>query len=91
VPDWVLDYLNAAVRHEAAPHVKLCRGTLFSPDDYGAEIDAREFADGRLKPHGTLSPADLDLIAQAACPDAASSNSASAAATSSDGVHKKPE
>jgi hypothetical protein len=91
VPDWVLDYLNAAVRHEAEPHVKLCRGTLLAPDDYRAEIDSHEFADGRLKPHGALSAADLDLVAQSACPDDATSRSTPPAATSSDGVREKPE
>jgi hypothetical protein len=94
VPDWVLDYLNAAVRHEAEPHVKLCRGTLLSPGDYVNEVTSHEFVDGRLKPYGPLSPADLDLIAQAVCPDDATSNSASAtvaAAASADGVRDEPE
>jgi hypothetical protein len=91
VPDWVLDYLNAAVRHEAEPHVKLCRGTLLAPDDYRAEIASHEFADGRLKPHGALSAADLDLIEQSVCPDDASSSAASAASTSSNSVHDESD
>jgi hypothetical protein len=91
VPDWVLDYLNAAVRHEAEPHMKLCRGTLLSPDEYRAEIASGEFADGRLKPHGALSVADLELIEQAACPDEPISSPAPAPAASSDGVREKPE
>jgi hypothetical protein len=91
VPDWVLDYLNAAVRHETEPHVKLCRGTLLAPDDYRAEITSGEFADGRLKPHGVLSVADLDLIAHSACPGDPSSSAASAAAAPSDGVDEKSE
>jgi len=91
VPDWVLDYLNAAVRHEAEPHVKLCRGTLLSPDDYAEEIASHEFVDGRLKPHGPLSADDLDLIARAVCPDRSSDAPSSSAAPSSQGVDGKIE
>jgi hypothetical protein len=91
VPDWVLDYLNAAVRHEAQPHVKLCRGTLLAPEEYCAEITSHEFADGRLKPHGTLSAADLKLVSQTACPDVDTSTPNAASAASSDGVGDKAE
>jgi hypothetical protein len=59
VPDWVLDYLNAAVRHEADPGLKLCRGTLLAADEYLPEIETHGFVDGRLKPHGPLTTEDL--------------------------------
>jgi hypothetical protein len=90
VPDWVLDYLNAAVRHAPEPHVKLCRGTLLAPEEYRAEIESREFVDGRLKPHGALSAADLEVIAQATCPDESSAESDSSA-TSSGRANDKSE
>jgi hypothetical protein len=94
VPDWVLDYLNAAVRHEAEPHVKLCRGTLLAPDDYAAEISSHEFADGRLKPHGPLSAADLELVSQTVCPDQPASDAVAGPPPPSpppDGVNSKRE
>lgn len=90
VPDWVLDYLNAAVRHETQPHVKLCRGTLLSPADYRGEVASHEFVDGRLKPYGPLSAADLELIAHSSCPDDAASKSSPIPAVPSDGVGQKP-
>jgi hypothetical protein len=91
VPDWVLDYLNAAVRHEAQPHVKLCRGTLLAPEEYCAEIASHEFADGRLKPHGPLSAADLNLVSQSSCPDVDTSAPTAASTASSDGVGDEGE
>jgi hypothetical protein len=95
VPDWVLDYLHAAVRHEAQPHVKLCRGTLIAPGDYRGEVDSREFADGRLKPHGPLTAAELESIASSspAAVEPASNAAAGSATTaaSSDGVREKVE
>jgi len=47
VPDWVLDYLQAAARHEPMPTAKLCRGTLLSPGDYAVDLSDWGYADAR--------------------------------------------
>jgi hypothetical protein len=60
VPQWVTDDLIAKARAAPAPAEKLCRGTMLSWDQYLVDVRDRGYADARLKPHGTLTPEEVE-------------------------------
>ncbi len=58
IPEEVLRRLGAAAenaRHVRAP-ARLCRGTLFSRDQYAIDVGSRGYRDARLLPYGSLTP-----------------------------------
>jgi hypothetical protein len=59
IPDEVMQELADRVdrrREEAGPDEEICQGTLLSRTQYLVDIDEWGMTDGRLEPHGTLSP-----------------------------------
>jgi hypothetical protein len=62
VPDWVLDHLHAAVRHEPDPPAKLCRGPFVAQKSYTADVTELGYVDGRLQPHGPLTAEEVEQL-----------------------------
>jgi hypothetical protein len=60
VPRQVFDDLFALARQPAAPGEKLCRGTLFSYQQYLVDIDGGNYVDARLKPRGPLTAEQIE-------------------------------
>ena len=53
--------LERAIASEPARAKRVCFGTNISQKGYGVPIREWGFLDGRLKPHGPLTPADLPV------------------------------
>jgi hypothetical protein len=62
IPDWVLDNLHAAARHEVEPPVKLCRGPYLAQKGYTVDVTEWNYVDGRLKPYGPLTQEQIDQL-----------------------------
>lgn len=58
VPAWVSERLLNVVRPELADQ-KVCRGTNLSNDQYHCDVTRWGYADARLLPIGTLTPAEI--------------------------------
>jgi hypothetical protein len=60
LPAWVVEELTARLLAETespAPDAdRLCRGTLLSATQYLPDLDRWAYRDGRLPPHGTMTP-----------------------------------
>ena len=62
VPASVLRVLARRLARESrapAPEERLCRGTLLSRAQYLTDVSVRGYADGRLGPHGAMTPEDV--------------------------------
>jgi hypothetical protein len=62
VPAWVLTELTSRLRDEVAqpaPTERVCRGTLFSREQYLVDLNRWGYEDARLQPHGSLSAEDI--------------------------------
>jgi hypothetical protein len=62
VPEWLLRELLARAEKEIVPsghEPKVCRGTLFSVEQYRIDVERWGYQDGRLTPFGKLVPNDL--------------------------------
>ena len=66
VPAWVMDELMDRVRAEPPAEQNVCRGTLLSWDQYLPDVKERGYVDARVKPHGSLSRAEVDRWTAAA-------------------------
>ena len=42
-----------------APDTAVCRGTLLSREQYLHDVEREGYADGRLRPHGTMSVEEI--------------------------------
>ena len=62
VPEWVMGELEQAIRNEGARPQRLCFGTNMAQKGYGVPIREWGFADGRLKPHGPLTPQEVGQL-----------------------------
>ena len=64
VPASVLRLLTRRLAREsrgAGPEERLCRGTLLSRAQYLTDVSVRGYTDGRLGPHGAMSPEEVAL------------------------------
>jgi hypothetical protein len=62
VPSWVVEELVERLRAEtAAPDAeeRVCNGTLLSWSQYLGDVLSSEFRDGRIRPHGNMSPQEV--------------------------------
>ncbi len=59
VPHWVTQRLEDAIHRESGAATDLCRGTNLAVRGYGTDVREWGFADGRLHPHGPLTPDEL--------------------------------
>jgi hypothetical protein len=59
VPIDVMEELLRRVRDHVPPGERVCRGTLVSWEQYLPDVNDRGLADGRLKPWGKLTPAEV--------------------------------
>lgn len=59
VPQLVLQRLLEMAADRKAPADKVCYGTNISQKGFQADVRAGDFADGRLRPHGPLTPEEL--------------------------------
>jgi hypothetical protein len=62
IPDAVMDdLLRRLQRERAAPNAegRVCDGTLLSRQQYLIDVTERGYADGRLKPRGEMTAADI--------------------------------
>jgi hypothetical protein len=62
VPEWVMAELEQAIREEGPRPHKICFGTNIAQKGYGVPIHEWGFADGRLKPHGPLTPQEVGQL-----------------------------
>ncbi|MGB7156589.1 MAG: nucleotidyltransferase [Tepidisphaeraceae bacterium] len=63
VPKSVMDRLQEAMRNESLPDERLCRGTnLAHGGSYGTALREWGYFDGRLKPHGPLTPDEISQL-----------------------------
>jgi hypothetical protein len=65
VPPWVVDELCARWLPEmrTAPlPIQVCRGTLLSKEQYRNAVEEWGYRDGRLVPHGRMTPDDVDAL-----------------------------
>ncbi len=63
VPQGVTDQLLHAVRDEAVPDGRVCRGPILAHGgSYGTAIREWGYVDGRLKPHGALTQDEIDQL-----------------------------
>jgi hypothetical protein len=51
--------LSDAVSHEPEPVGKICRGPFIAQKGYGTALHEWGYTDGRLKPHGPLTPEEV--------------------------------
>jgi hypothetical protein len=62
VPPWVIDELTQRfVELPVKPHVKVCRGTLLSREQYLRDLDQFGYEDARVEPHGPMTPAEAEI------------------------------
>ncbi|MDQ6925990.1 MAG: nucleotidyltransferase family protein [Candidatus Eremiobacteraeota bacterium] len=62
IPRWVMDELLARTAAELGTNAdvgRLCRGTMLSRQQYLPDVTEWGYADGRLAPHGSMSPAEI--------------------------------
>jgi len=59
VPAWAIDRLTELTRSYPVPNEKVCQGTFLAQRSYGAAVREWGYADGRLRPHGPLTPEQL--------------------------------
>ena len=59
VPAWVTDRLQAIVRDEQPIEEKIVMGPNLAQKGYGTALNVWGFTDGRLKPHGPLTPEEV--------------------------------
>ncbi len=62
IPPWVMDELATHVRRELPGAIRVCRGTVFSHNQYTTDIQTWGFADARLTPLGTLTAKDIETF-----------------------------
>jgi hypothetical protein len=65
VPVRVIAELMDRVRGEPPTGERVCRGTALSWSQYLIDVRERGFADGRLKPHGLMSPEQVERWTEA--------------------------
>ena len=62
VPDWVIDDLTQRfLELPAKPHVKVCRGTLLSREQYLFDLDRFDYEDARVEPHGHMTADEAEI------------------------------
>jgi hypothetical protein len=64
IPQWVMDELLARMQremHERPSTTRLCRGTIISREQYLIDIRQWNYLDGRLPPHGQMTPEEIAL------------------------------
>lgn len=59
VPAWVIHRLNELIACEPAPPEPLCRGPFLAQKGYGTAMQEWGYRDGRLRPHGPLTPEEV--------------------------------
>lgn len=62
IPRWVMDELLARTAAELGTDAdvgRLCRGTILSRQQYLPDVTEWGYTDGRLAPHGTMTPAEI--------------------------------
>jgi hypothetical protein len=64
VPVSVMARLESAIRAEPPAMEKVCRGTFVAQKGFGTALREWGYADGRLQPHGPLSPHELAQLPQ---------------------------
>jgi hypothetical protein len=64
VPQWVMQELLLGIEAESTPQLEITFGTNLSQKGYGVPIREWGFADGRLRPHGPLTPDELQQLPQ---------------------------
>lgn len=62
VPTWVMEHLQQAAAGEPAPKAKICRGTFISQRGYLPDVHEFGFIDGRLRPYGPLTQAEIGQL-----------------------------
>jgi hypothetical protein len=62
VPEWVIDEVELAIRKEGPRPQKICFGTNMAQKGYGVPLREWGFIDGRLKPHGPLTPQEVGQL-----------------------------
>ena len=60
VPEWAITELFERARAQPYTGEKVCRGTMFSWDQYAVDLAEWNYADARLAPHGCMTQADVD-------------------------------
>src|SRR5687768_15346178 len=59
VPAHVVDRLNEIVAHEPPATERICRGPFLAQKGYGTALTDWGYTDGRLQPHGPLTPEEI--------------------------------
>ncbi|MED5618488.1 nucleotidyltransferase [Ideonella sp. BN130291] len=62
VPGWVMDHLLQRLgdeTHAPPPPTQLCAGTLLSREQYLLDVEEQGYKDGRVQPHGRMTPQDV--------------------------------
>ena len=62
VPPWVMDHLLQRLQqetHAPSPPTQLCAGTLLSREQYLLDVQQQGYQDGRVQPHGMMTPQDV--------------------------------
>jgi hypothetical protein len=62
VPQWVMEQVVKAIASEKPAQTKVTFGTNLAQKGFGVPIREWGFADGRLKPHGPLTPQELGQL-----------------------------
>ncbi len=65
-PEDVIDELLDRAKNEpkAAEHIRLCRGTLLSREQYLVDVERWNYIDARQVPLGTMTPEEIDAWTQ---------------------------
>lgn len=64
VPKWLMDTLLSRLHQEAeyqSELTRLCQGTLLSRDQYLSDIELYGYEDGRVEPHGRMTPEEATI------------------------------
>jgi hypothetical protein len=68
IPAWVMEELLARLQremHERPPTDRICRGPVISREQYLIDLRQWNYQDGRLPPHGHMSPEEIALWTEA--------------------------
>jgi hypothetical protein len=60
VPMSILETLLRRIGEHRVPDERVCRGTMLSWEQYLTDVNDRGMTDGRLKPHGKLTPEEVE-------------------------------
>lgn len=62
VPQWVMEKVQHAIAHESPHQQPICYGTNIAHKGYGVALREWGFLDGRLAPHGPLTPKEVGQL-----------------------------